>query len=246
MCWNSKGFRYPTTSINWMHSWNPVSSLLTPPHTHVHEQGFKVSIKPAVLLSPENSCHGFCHPFVLIRPNHLCFCKDKPFQPNDISPKERSKQSGHIIMQKNTRATSQCLQVWASMLSVKVYDCTVLKRRSKYGLIGFGLPREKSLLSYKNMSALISFVKLHLEKKWKWLIILCYIWRKQHVSIYTSYQLSSTVGHYFGVFCSHRTWAPAVIGSTMNPSVYQNILESTVRPCVWQLKLVETGSCSSK
>lgn len=44
----------------------------------------------------------------------------------------------------------------------------------------------------------------------------------QHVSIYTSYQLSSTVGHYFGVFCSHRTWAPAVIGLTMNPSVYQS------------------------
>lgn len=53
-----------------------------------------------VLLSPEDSCHGFFYPFVLIRPNHLCFCKDKPFQPNDTSPKERSKQSGHIIMQK--------------------------------------------------------------------------------------------------------------------------------------------------
>lgn len=56
------------------------------------------------------------------------------------------------------------------------------------------------------MSALISFVKLHLEKKVEITDhIVLHLDETQHVSIYTSYQLSSTVGHYFGVFCSHRT-----------------------------------------
>lgn len=59
----------------------------------------------------------------------------------------------------------------------------------------------------------------------------CHIWKKtptEYVSTNTTYQLAC-----FVVMSGHL----AVIESTVNFPVYQNIIESHLRPSVWQLRL---------
>jgi len=91
------------------------------------------------------------------------------------------------------------------MLNVKVHDSTIRKR---LWLVWKGC-RRKHLLSKKNMAAQLRFAKLHLNKisgtmsfgqtrpKWRCLVIMHSSTfgenQTQHISINTSYQLSSTV-----------------------------------------------------
>ena len=125
-----------------------------------------------------------------------------------------------------------------------------MKKTEQVWLVWKGC-RRKPLLSKNNMAAQLRFVKLHLNKAQDfWNNVLWteqskvemfghnaqqHVWRKPNTA-YQHKHLIPTVMHGGGglmIWACFTATGPehlAVIESTMNSSVYQNILESTVRP----------------
>ena len=145
---------------------------------------------------------------------------------------------------KNPRATSQTLQASVSVLNVKVHDSTIRKRLNKYGL--FGRVGGESLFSLKSLQSCIwtnhktsgtmSFGQT--RPKWRCLVIMHSSTSGENQTCHTNCQARWWRADDLGLF-----WDLGTLQSTMNSSVYQSILESNVRPSVWQLKLGWNLSC---
>ncbi|KAK3554864.1 hypothetical protein QTP86_000902 [Hemibagrus guttatus] len=126
---------------------------------------------------------------------------------------------------------------------MSVYDSTIRKRLGKNGLHG-RVPRQKLLLSKKNIKACLSFARKQLDDPqdfWEntlWtdeikielfgMSVSHYIWRKSN----TAFQKKNIIPTGPGRL--------AVINGTMNSAVYQKILKENVRPSVCDLKLKRT------
>jgi len=135
---------------------------------------------------------------------------------------------------KHPRSTPQTLQASVPMLNVKVHGSTTRKRRGKYCMTCLeGLLFSKNyscIWTNLNISGTLSFG--HLKTKWRCLAIMhsAKLGKTKHISPNTLYQLLEGWWFFgFFFFCCHRAWAPAVIESNTNSSVYQSILESNVR-----------------
>ncbi|KAK3510736.1 hypothetical protein QTP70_021327 [Hemibagrus guttatus] len=138
---------------------------------------------------------------------------------------------------------------WTTNTSIKVsvHDSTIRKRLGKNGLHG-RVPRQKPLLSKKNIKARLSFARKHLDDPqdfWEntlWTVQTHYVWRKsnptfQKKNIIPTVKYGGGSVMVWGCFAASGPGRLAVINETMNSAVYQKILKENVRPSVCDFKL---------
>lgn len=150
---------------------------------------------------------------------------------------------------KQPRDTSQSLQPSVHVLNVKVQYSTDRKPLNTYSFFG-KITRRKSLFFKENVAAQLMSENLHLAKPQHfWTSVLwndeakveistimhntTLVKTKQHISINSSYQLSSTVME--GMFCSGVWFIAATVPGyfpitelIINSSVYSSIQEANV------------------
>ncbi|KAK3523620.1 hypothetical protein QTP70_002743 [Hemibagrus guttatus] len=81
-------------------------------------------------------------------------------QPTRITPRAQRQLIQEVT--KDPTTTSKELQASLASVKVSVHDSTIRKRRGKNGLHG-RVPRQKPLLSKKNIKARLSFARKHLD-----------------------------------------------------------------------------------
>ncbi len=163
----------------------------------------------------------------------------------------------------DSTTTSTELQVSLASVKVSVHDSTIRKRLGKNGLHGRA-PRQKPLLSKKNIKVHLSFARKHLDAPqdfWEntlWTdetkvelfgrCVFHYIWHKSNTA-FQKKNIIPTVKYggggggsvtVWGCFAASGPARLAVIIGTMNSAVYQKILKDNVRPSVCDLKLKRT------
>ncbi|KAK3574450.1 hypothetical protein QTP86_006615 [Hemibagrus guttatus] len=155
---------------------------------------------------------------------------------------------------KDPTTTSKELQASLASVKVSVHDSTIRKRLGKNGLRG-RVPRQKPLLSKKNIKARLSFARKHLDEPqdfWENTLwndetkiehfgrsVSHYVWRKSNTTFHKK-NIIPTVKYGGGSVMVWGCFAAsglAVINGTMNSAVYQKILKENVRPSVCDLKL---------
>ncbi|KAK3559328.1 hypothetical protein QTP86_012756, partial [Hemibagrus guttatus] len=177
-------------------------------------------------------------------------------RPTKITPRVQRQLIQEVT--KDPTTTSKELQASLASVKVSVHDSTIRKRLGKNGLHG-RVPRQKPLLSKKNIKARLSFARKHLDDPqdfwentlWtdKTKIVLFgrsvshYVCRKSN----TTFQKKNIIptvkyggGSVMVCFAASGPGRLAVINGTMNSAVYQKILKENVRPSVCDLKLKRT------
>ncbi|KAK3542759.1 hypothetical protein QTP70_002767 [Hemibagrus guttatus] len=179
-------------------------------------------------------------------------------RPTKITPRAQRQLIQEVT--KDPTTTSKELQASLASVKVSVHDSTIRKRLGKNGLRG-RVPRQKPLLSKKNIKARLSFARKHLDDPqdfWENTLwtdetkielfgrsVSHYIWRKSNTA-FQKKNIIPTVKYgggsvmVWGCFAASGPGRLAVINGTMNSAVYQKILKENVRPSVCDLKLKRT------
>ncbi|KAK3527102.1 hypothetical protein QTP86_010826 [Hemibagrus guttatus] len=179
-------------------------------------------------------------------------------RPTKITPRAQRQ----LIQEVTKDPTTTSKELQASLVSVKVsvHDSTIRNRLGKNGLHG-RVPRQKPLLSKKNIKARLSFARKHLDDPqdfWGNTLwtdetktelfgrsVSHYVWRKSNTA-FQKKNIIPTVKYgggsvmVWGCFAASGPGRLAVINRTMNSAVYQKILKENVQPSVCDLKLKRT------
>ncbi|KAK1798040.1 hypothetical protein P4O66_000540 [Electrophorus voltai] len=179
-------------------------------------------------------------------------CYSRSGRPTKITPRAQRR----LIQEVTKDPTTSSKELQASFASVKasVHDYTIRKRLGKNGLHG-RVPRQKPLLSKKNIKTYLSFARKHLDDPqdfWEntlWtdktkVFVRCmshYIWHKsnpafQKKNIIPTVKYGGGSVTVWSCFTASGPGRPAVLNGTMNSAV----LKEHIRPSVHDLKLKRT------
>ncbi|KAK3547241.1 hypothetical protein QTP86_017822, partial [Hemibagrus guttatus] len=139
-------------------------------------------------------------------------------RPTKITPRAQQQLIQEVT--KDPTTTSKELQASLASVKVSIHDPTIRKRLGKNGLHG-RVPRQKPLLSKKNIKARLSFARKHLDDPQDF-------WENTLWTDETKLNFLEGPGRL------------TVINGTMNSAVYQKILKENVRPSVCDFKLKRT------